>query len=420
MTWRSAAIAIGGPVCDSRRTMTATAERTEQLEQLERIPDDLDAETYLHDHAPVGGPAYGRREVTADEYTFFRREGFLVVRGLIPPADVDELDQHTKDLMAGRLPEQQEMEETDALKSGKRFDGGKEVGLRNLFRPPEGLSDEQKAAMFLRIHMLHRHLPLHERFLLHPRVLDVLEVIIGPDVLSLQSMLFLKPPGKVGQGWHQDSYYIPTYPDTLCGAWIAVDDADEYNGALWMAKGTNHGPVYPPCPESGYGFGDRLVKDLTHTVGASDPRDEQNTLSQVTDKHDQVLVSVKKGDVVFFNGHVIHRSKDNVTKDRFRRAFVGHYCNARSYTLWGGSGDEGEGGTNGKHILARGDTHLPFARPKFGTPCAAMLPDDLRRGHHDGIARTLAAHGAGLMGCGIGVPDDHDHDAPAMDGGMMG
>lgn len=42
---------------------------------------------------------------------------------------------------------------------------------------------------------------------MHPRVLDVLEAIIGPDVLALQSMFFLKWPGPRGQGYHQDAYY---------------------------------------------------------------------------------------------------------------------------------------------------------------------------------------------------------------------
>ena len=43
----------------------------------------------------------------------------------------------------------------------------------------------------------------------------------------------------------------------------------------------------------------------------------------------------KAGDVVFFAGHVLHRSKKNFTTDRFRRSFVSHYCNARSFTQWG-------------------------------------------------------------------------------------
>ena len=31
------------------------------------------------------------------------------------------------------------------------------------------------------------------------------------------------------------------------------------------------------------------------------------------------------GDVVFFNGQVVHGSFPNTSADRFRRAFIGHY-----------------------------------------------------------------------------------------------
>ena len=370
------------------------------------------AEAYLHGN-------YDRRHVTADEYRHFRQFGYIKFEGLVPPEDVDEMDRHTKDLMAGRLPEQLEMDEVDP-RGGKASDlqEGEDDTLRHLFRPPEGLSDEEKAQLFLRLHMLHRHLPLHERYLLHPRILDVLEVLIGPDVSALQSMLFLKPPGRTGQGWHQDSYYIPTHPDTLCGTWLAIDDADEYNGGLWMAKGSAAEPVYPPCRDSKdgvqqYGFGERMIPDLKHVTNASEPDDSINALAPIADRYDQVLVTAKKGDVILFNGHILHRSKANVTSDRFRRAFVGHYCNARSYTQWGHEGRENQEGvaatsTNGSHILCRGDSHLPFARPKFGTPCAALLPEDVRRDALDRAATVLAQHGSGLMGCGIGVPDDHD------------
>jgi hypothetical protein len=44
--------------------------------------------------------------VSVDEYITFRRQGFLVVRGLVCQDDVDELREHTEDLMQGRLPEQ--------------------------------------------------------------------------------------------------------------------------------------------------------------------------------------------------------------------------------------------------------------------------------------------------------------------------
>jgi Phytanoyl-CoA dioxygenase (PhyH) len=83
-------------------------------------------------------------------------------------------------------------------------------------------------------------------------------------------------------------------------------------------------------------------------------------------------VELDPGDVVFFGGHVLHRSQANLSADRSRRSFVAHYCNARSLVPWD---DEplapGETG-NARHILARGRTHLPYAQPLFGTPCAAI------------------------------------------------
>jgi len=343
-----------------------------------------------------------RYQVSVNEYIKFKRDGFLVVKNLVSPAEIAELRRHTDDLMQGRLPEQ-----TRQMNSGDKPEQG--VAVQGLDAPPAHLSPEEKVQYFLRLHMLHRQLELHERYLLHPRVLDVLEVLTGPDILALQSMLFLKPAGKPGQGWHQDSFYIPTHPDTLCGAWIAIDDADELNGAMWMAKGSNAEPVYPPHVGS-YGHGD-AIDGITQVAGVSDPDDEKNDLAKIGDKYDQVLVSARAGDVVFFGGHILHRSKKNYTTDRVRRSFVGHFCNARSFTQWGADElaaqgpDPITGMTNGSHILARGDTHLPFARPRFGTPCAALLPAEERRCQSEHAAAMMGDMDSGLMGA---MPSDPD------------
>jgi phytanoyl-CoA hydroxylase len=354
-----------------------------------------------------------RYRVSVQEYITFRQQGFLVVRGLLSAEEVAELRTHTEDLMQGRLPEQKvEMAVRDP-----HADGG--VAIQRLEAPPAHLSPDQKAEYFLRIHMLHRQLALHERYLLHPRVLDVLEVLIGPDLLALQTMLFLKPPGKPGQGWHQDSYYIPTHPDSLCGAWIAIDDCDELNGAMWMATGSQHEPVYPP--KSGYGHGDRAVQGIMQIEGASNPDDSQNDLAKIADRYPQLLVPAQAGDVVFFAGHILHRSKRNFTTDRFRRSFVGHYCNARSFTQWGADADPDNVHaalavdpitrmTNGSHILARGDTHLPFATPRFGTPCAALLSPEERRKQSEYAAAMMGDMESGLMGAMEADPEVEDDD----------
>jgi phytanoyl-CoA hydroxylase len=262
--------------------------------------------------------------VTVDEYVRFRAEGFLIVRNLVGPDEVEELLRHIDDLVA----------EHEHL---------------------------------LRIHMLHRRLEIHERFMLHPRVLDVVEALVGPDVLALQTMLFVKRPGSSGQGYHQDSFHIITQPDTLVGAWLALDRADEENGCLWITPGSQHEPVYPDVdPSTGHG-GDHNLADITAIAGADDPDERRNGLTPIAAKYggQEIPAVLDPGDVAFFDGHVLHRSHANRSSTRSRRSFVAHYCNARSYVPWDDDSlEDGEIG-NGRHILARGTTHLPHARPKF-------------------------------------------------------
>ena len=257
--------------------------------------------------------------ITIDQYTRYRAEGHLIVRGLVAPGEIAELLAH--------------MQHAD----------------------------------FERRHMLHRELEIHERFLLHPGVLDVVEGLIGPDVLALQTMLFVKRPGAPGQGFHQDSFHILTFPDTLIGAWIALDPADEENGCLWITPGSQHEPVYPDADHSRGHGGDTHLADIFEVSGADDPDESVNDLVAVAVKYDagEVPAILEPGDAVFFSGHVLHRSHRNRSATRSRRAFVAHYCNARSYVPWDDQSlAPGEIG-NARHILARGDSHLPYALPRF-------------------------------------------------------
>jgi phytanoyl-CoA hydroxylase len=265
--------------------------------------------------------------VTVDEYRRFRADGHLIVRGLLSPGEVLELLAHVDQI---------------------------------------GVDVE-------RIHMLHRRLGIHERFMLHPPVLDVVQALIGPDVLALQTMLFVKRPGSEGQGYHQDSFHIITQPDTLIGAWIALDRADEENGCVRITRGSQNEPVYPDADESKGHGGDILLADIPSVSGADDPDEARNDLTAVARRYAgrEVPAILDPGDVVFFGGHVLHRSHANRSADRCRRSFVAHYCNARSYVPWDDDPLEAGEMANDRHILARGRTHLPYARPRFGTPVAA-------------------------------------------------
>jgi phytanoyl-CoA hydroxylase len=262
--------------------------------------------------------------VTIEQYAHYRRHGYLIVRGLLEPDEVQELLDHVDELVA---------EQPDLL----------------------------------RVHMLHRRLEIHERYLLHPRVVDVVGGLIGPDVLALQTMLFVKGPGSPGQGYHQDSYHIITQPDTLIGAWIALDRADTENGCVWITAGSQDEPIYPDADETRGHGGDVQLADMFAIEGADDPDETRNGLTPVAAKYAgrEVPAVLDPGDVVLFDGHVLHRSHTNRSRTRSRRAFVAHYCNARSYVPWDDDPREDGRMLNDRHILARGSTHLPYALPRW-------------------------------------------------------
>ena len=326
-------------------------------------------------------------QVRVDDYKAFRRDGFLHIKGLVAPEEVAELAQFTDDMMAGRTT------------------------MLGIPAPPEDLSEAERQVYYERIHMPHRSLELAERFLLHPRIVDVLEALIGPDILALQTMLFFKQPGQAGQGFHQDSYYIPTQPDTLIGAWLAIDPADEDNGCLWMTPGSQHEPIFPDC-DGVTQQGDTILSDIDPIQAASHPDVEVNTLARIALEYgNEVKLEAEPGDVIFFGGHVFHRSHQNASQ-RSRRAFVSHYCNARSRVPWNHGfpydGDEDGAAANHEHILARGSTHLPYAQPKFGTPCAANAPELYGERFDDNRVKSMMGDDNGFM---VLVPhEDVDHD----------
>ncbi len=328
--------------------------------------------------------------VTVEQYRAFRRDGYLVVRGLVAPAEARELAAFTDDMMAGRRT------------------------MPGIPAPPADATAAQRRHFYDRIHMPHRTCAIAERFMLHPRIVDVLEALIGPDVLALQTMLFFKQPGQAGQGFHQDSYYIPTQPDTLIGAWMAIDPADEENGCLWMTPGSQHEPIYPDC-DGATQQGDTILSDIEAIKSASHPDVAKNTLAQIALRYEhETPVHAQPGDVVFFGGHVFHRSHAN-SSERPRRAFVSHYCNARSRVAWDHGGnraeyDDAEANAmrNGLHILARGATHLSYAQPTFGTLCAANAPELYGERFDDNRVKSMMGDEHGFM---VLVPhEDVDHD----------
>ena len=237
---------------------------------------------------------------------FYDDNGFIVMTDAVNPDEIHELRDETVAICRGlrgryKLPA-----------STRRFPVYPDV------KDFEGLSDDEVIKQFLCIHHTHKISDIMLGYLAHQAIVDVLTNIIGPNIKCMQSMLFIKAVGKPGQAWHQDEDFIPTRDRSLCGAWIAMDDATQENGCLWVIPGSSkQGVLWPMYPHD-------------------DPRFDCTSESfgfPYTDD-DAIAVEVPAGSIVFFNGYLLHRSFPNNAEKGFRRVLVNHYMSAESLLPW--------------------------------------------------------------------------------------
>jgi non-heme Fe2+,alpha-ketoglutarate-dependent halogenase len=87
----------------------------------------------------------------------------------------------------------------------------------------------------------------------NPRILDLVQDLIGPDIVVWGTHFFCKMPGDgKAVAWHQDATYWPLTPTRTVTAWIAVDDADLGNGGMQVIPGSHllgALPVRPSMPQ---------------------------------------------------------------------------------------------------------------------------------------------------------------------------
>jgi phytanoyl-CoA hydroxylase len=166
------------------------------------------------------------------------------------------------------------------------------------------------------IHM-HRWDRIALDWLLEPRLARTLTTLLGGlEPFAVQTMHYFKPPGARGQAVHQDQYYLRVNPGTCIAAWMALDPCDEENGCLEVLPGSQDWPVL--C-----------------TIAADTRKSFTDVTVPLPDDTELVPAVMEPGDVLFFNGSLVHGSKPN-RSDRFRRSLVGHYIegDARQCSLW--------------------------------------------------------------------------------------
>lgn len=287
-----------------------------------------------------------RVALSQGQVEFYQREGYLVLPQALSEPEVEALRGETTRICRG------EAGEFTGLAAGD---------------PTE--SDDESLKRYLCIHFPHKISQLMFDFLAHPKIVQVLEQIIGPDVKCMQSMLFIKASGKPGQAWHQDEYFIPTRDRSLTGAWLALDDATTENGCLWVLPGSHRpGVLYPQRQHNDRRF------DCTAEAYQFPYNDDQ-----------AIPVEVKAGAIVFFNGYLLHRSLPNRATSGYRRTLVNHYMSASSLLPWVQPTGESDGMLDFRDIvLVAGNDpyaykgtisyHQPHVRPSGEGGCERPGP----------------------------------------------
>jgi phytanoyl-CoA hydroxylase len=177
--------------------------------------------------------------------------------------------------------------------------------------PGVNVNDADPLKKYPRMIHMHRWDELSLKWMIDPRLNAYMTAFGGGSPLAVQTMLYFKPPGARGQALHQDNYYLQVKPGTCLAAWLALDDCDEATGCLQVVPGTHDTPeLCPQAADTSQSFTDVTVP--------------------LAEGMRSVPMLMKAGDVLFFNGQLVHGSFPNTTKDRFRRSLIGHYIVAEA------------------------------------------------------------------------------------------
>jgi len=155
--------------------------------------------------------------------------------------------------------------------------------------------------------MLFGRSPLLTRMIADSRLVELVVQLVGPDARMFWEQLVAKPPqARTELPWHQDDGYAPTNPPGYLTCWIALDDADQDNGCIWVLPGSHRKGVFSHKKAG------RYFRSGIEAFGS---------------ERAAVPAPVRKGEILLFHSLTLHRSGPNVT-DRPRRAWIVQYCDS--------------------------------------------------------------------------------------------
>ena len=270
--------------------------------------------------------------LTPEQLEHYDEHGYVVVPGVLDPAEVERYRARARKIALGDVPEE----------ASKRL-------VRDIAfaRGNVPLPEDPEHALW-KILNPDRFDSVMAECLRFPRVLDAVSSLIGEDILAFLLMFIYKPPElpQTVHPFHQDAVFFPFEPQSSCvGVWIPLDPVSEANGTLSVLPGSHRLEIQPHEPREGINFGAVAARGI-----------EGNEAHH----REAVAMKMEPGDCLLFNTRLLHRSGGNSTKDH-RRVITLHMASARCRA-------RGQSLSEYGFTLVRGRTHEGCLQPLESPP----------------------------------------------------
>lgn len=214
---------------------------------------------------------------TDQEVHSFRKDGFLIQRGLMPPEYLSQMKAITDRDLAGHLGDVEYEADLHYPGAPKSLDS---EGGKTIRRLRQAVSRD----------------PVFLKLLKEPFLLQRLQQLLGPHVvmpLAHHNCIMTKQPRYSSDtGWHQDTRYWAFQSGDLVNIWIALGPENRHNGCLQVLPGTH------------LAVADRSRLDEAQFLRTDLP--ENQPLLQTAQ-----AVELVPGDVLFFHARCFHAATRN-------------------------------------------------------------------------------------------------------------
>ncbi|MGH8597102.1 MAG: phytanoyl-CoA dioxygenase family protein [Gammaproteobacteria bacterium] len=135
----------------------------------------------------------------------------------------------------------------------------------------------------------------------HPRILDAVEDLIGPDILCWNTVWWIKEPmSDTYVSWHQDLRYVGLDCNEFVTAWLALSPATVESGCMRILPGSHQDEIMP--------HHDKYNEDNLLTRGQE--------ISVPVDESRAVAMELAPGQISLHNVRLAHASTPNRSHDR--------------------------------------------------------------------------------------------------------